>query len=477
MNKSCKRGLVLLTVVMLLLLSSNCETQWITWQKTYGAQLDVDEGYCIVQTPDSGYIAGGRKRMNSVEHMYIFRMNKFGELIWERIFPYDQAWKILRTNDNNYVAMGVFTNLVKLNINGDTLWKKGPFDFNKSFTAIKETNNGGFIICGTNYLNFRNYPYLLRIGTSGDSLWERTYTNGIFEGRFTDIICTAGGNYAASANISDSSFITNKLTITKIDLNGNFIWFRRYDTLRNHSTMSIEQNDDGKFMIGGGGPPFISQFDSLGNIQWLKKYDITTNSSCWTAIKTFDGNYVYTGSWDSTGNADFYMRLRKVDNNGIEIWRKSFGFSQAEFGTGIVQSFDSGYAIAGRTAYGGNNRQDVYIVKTDVNGNASPYIGIEPISNIIPLNFKLPQNYPNPFNPSTSIRFDIPIAGKITMNVYDILGRAVYSLSEHKTAGSYELKFDGSNLASGMYIYSIEVFQDGSSTAKFRDTKKMVLLK
>jgi hypothetical protein len=98
------------------------------------------------------------------------------------------------------------------------------------------------------------------------------------------------------------------------------------------------------------------------------------------------------------------------------------------------------------------------------------YIVINPIGTEIPKNFNLYQNYPNPFNPSTKIRFDISMTGNIKFIVYDALGREVYSLDEYKPAGSYEITFDGANLASGIYYYSV-------SSGRFRETKKMLLVK
>jgi len=99
-------------------------------------------------------------------------------------------------------------------------------------------------------------------------------------------------------------------------------------------------------------------------------------------------------------------------------------------------------------------------------------------NNTAPAYFKLHQNYPNPFNPSTTIRYEIPLLRgvsegrgvSVSFKIYDMLGREVFQYSDVKSPGSYEIRFDGSNLASGMYFY---VLNAGS----FTDTKKMVLLK
>ena len=89
----------------------------------------------------------------------------------------------------------------------------------------------------------------------------------------------------------------------------------------------------------------------------------------------------------------------------------------------------------------------------------------------IPTVFKLNQNYPNPFNPSTTITWELPSNNYISLIVYDILGREVATLvDEEKTAGTYHIKFDSKNLASGIYFYRL---QAGSYVA----VKKMILLR
>lgn len=90
----------------------------------------------------------------------------------------------------------------------------------------------------------------------------------------------------------------------------------------------------------------------------------------------------------------------------------------------------------------------------------------------LPTVVELDQNYPNPFNPSTSIAFGLPQSGKVTLEVFDLLGRKVATLlnDENKSAGRYTVNFDANGLSSGMYIYRL---QTGSSII----TKKLTLIK
>ena len=89
----------------------------------------------------------------------------------------------------------------------------------------------------------------------------------------------------------------------------------------------------------------------------------------------------------------------------------------------------------------------------------------------LPTEVSLDQNYPNPFNPSTVIRFKLPENSKVQLQVFDVLGRQVAELVNRRVeAGFHQITFDARNLASGMYIYRLQV---GNSVI----TKKLTLIK
>jgi Secretion system C-terminal sorting domain len=88
-----------------------------------------------------------------------------------------------------------------------------------------------------------------------------------------------------------------------------------------------------------------------------------------------------------------------------------------------------------------------------------------------PGEFFLSQNYPNPFNPSTNIKFGFQEAGFVTLKIYDVLGNEIAVLvNEYKQAGNYEVNFNGVQLASGTYLYTL-------TAGKFSETRKMILEK
>ncbi|MDP3580777.1 MAG: LamG-like jellyroll fold domain-containing protein [Ignavibacteria bacterium] len=98
-------------------------------------------------------------------------------------------------------------------------------------------------------------------------------------------------------------------------------------------------------------------------------------------------------------------------------------------------------------------------------------VGVEKEDGSLPTEFSISQNYPNPFNPLTKIDFALPAAGNVSIKIYDILGNEVSVLENgYRSAGYHSVNFDGSKLASGVYIYRM-------ISGKFTSTKKLVLLK
>ena len=99
------------------------------------------------------------------------------------------------------------------------------------------------------------------------------------------------------------------------------------------------------------------------------------------------------------------------------------------------------------------------------------------MSFITPEDYVLEQNYPNPFNPTTTIEYSLPLDKKISLRIYDMMGRVVRTLVEDQvqSAGRYKVQWDGLNqrgtrVSSGVYFYALEF-------GNFKKTRSMTLLK
>lgn len=98
-------------------------------------------------------------------------------------------------------------------------------------------------------------------------------------------------------------------------------------------------------------------------------------------------------------------------------------------------------------------------------------LAVEPNETKIVTEFALHRNYPNPFNPKTIINYELPMANDVELNIYNLIGKKVATLvSERQNAGSYQVEWDASGFASGIYYYKIKA-------GKFVEAKKMILIK
>lgn len=163
----------------------------------------------------------------------------------------------------------------------------------------------------------------------------------------------------------------------------------------------------------------------------------------------------------------------ETNNRGFEVERKldNGSFESVAFVSGNGSSTQShSYSYNDDINNIKSNVIEYRLKQTDFNG-AFEYSSTVLVENSLPSSFELSQNYPNPFNPSTVISYQVPSESKVTLKIFNLLGNEVSTLvNEVKPAGRYDVKFNASNLTSGIYFYTI-------STGNYNSTKKMTLIK
>ena len=99
--------------------------------------------------------------------------------------------------------------------------------------------------------------------------------------------------------------------------------------------------------------------------------------------------------------------------------------------------------------------------------------------NSIPIEFSLDQNYPNPFNPTTTIQFTLPEASRVTLKLFDILGRELVTLVDKEMeTGVHKVLFNAKDFASGVYFYRIQAKSENSDPRQaFVQSRKLIFIK
>ena len=167
-----------------------------------------------------------------------------------------------------------------------------------------------------------------------------------------------------------------------------------------------------------------------------------------------------------------WVTKTEVNNYGFNVERKinegdwnTLGFVE---GNGNSNS-PKNTATQIKILFAGGSKFQYRLKQIDTDGQFeySDVVEVE----LMPTQFELSQNYPNPFNPSTTIRFSLPKETQLKINIYNMLGELVETLSEgNYEAGYHKVTFNAFNLPSGAYIYRIE-------SSDFVQVRKMILIK
>ena len=192
--------------------------------------------------------------------------------------------------------------------------------------------------------------------------------------------------------------------------------------------------------------------------------------------KTFTGWYTFSAvggdslyAWLEVEKAGSPLGYAVFSNKTTRSSYTQFSVDLTYIASGVPDSCQIWFGITGSSTNGDTVHAGSTFKLDDLalTGTAA---GIETVPEA-PLTYTLAQNYPNPFNPSTSISYQLKSAGQVRLSVYDIRGREVAVLVDGmQTQGPHEVRFDGSGLASGVYIYRLQA-------GTFVEQKKMVLAK
>lgn len=329
--------------------------------------------------------------------------------------------------------------------------------------------------------------FIMKINGAGTPIWFKVYKQSISQNtQITEsrgIVALPDGGFGITGwtNVSDPG--KSDILLLTVNSTGGVTWFFTHGF-----TGRVEQ---GQSLIYN---PTDSFFTITGNMTNFMTFN---PNAYWAKIQAFTG----TIAWFK-----YYS-----DPNGHDV-----GYDLDE-----VPGTVPGYAFTGETFQLGGNSRDVYFARTDNIGSIidgcpvlkvleepsidlvedsliistepvfdtpiTPYIDSPPVTPAVLCSqgsktfdhsinnaneYELGQNYPNPFNPVTSISFSLPVDGYVTIKVYNVLGEEIKVLlhNEYKTAGVYDVQFDGTNLASGIYFYEIKA-------NNFTSRRKMLLIK
>ena len=351
-----------------------------------------DDGGCSVeQTIDGGYIITGYTWSygNGEEDIWLIKTDGQGNEEWNQTFggsDGDFGYSVKQTTDGGYVVIGhtdSFGNgdkdiwLIKTDGQGNEEWNQtfgGSEDDEGLY--IEQTMDGGFIITGYLSNNENNYDvWLIKTDGQGNEEWNQTFGGNKSE-QGNSVQQTTDGGYIITGITQSFGNGEDDVWLIKTDSQGNEEWNQTFGGGEDDRGRSVEQTMDGGYIItgrtqsfGSGGSDsdvWLIKTDSQGNEEWNQTFGGGGGHS---VKQTNDGGYVVIGGTDSEEN----VWLIKTDSKGDEEWNQTYGGGEDDHGYSGEQTTDGGYIITGSTRSYSNGRYDVYLIKTDPNGNTEPY--------------------------------------------------------------------------------------------------------
>ena len=206
--------------------------------------------------------------------------------------------------------------------------------------------------------------------------WTRTFGDKADDWAYS-VQQTEDGGYIVAGRTGSYGAGGYDAYLIKTDANGNMLWSKTFGGKADDWAYSVQQTKDGGFIIAGSTYfygagsvyAYLIKTDANGNMLWDKAFGGEAGDEAYSVQQTKDGGYIVAGQTWSYGAGSVDVWLIKTDANGNMLWDKAFGGEAGDEAYSVQQTEDGGYIVAGRTGSYGAGGYDAYLIKTDANGN------------------------------------------------------------------------------------------------------------
>ncbi len=314
-------------------------------------------------------------------------LNNF--LIFNRTFGVpenaEDGYSVIETTDQGYAILGntgsdnkdIF--LLKIDSYGNQTWIRsyGGSQYDEA-RHFQETFDGGFIISGVT----KSYGYgeedvwLIKTESDGEMDWNVKFGDAQND-RGAQILQTEEGGYIVVGEKYNIDLENSDLWLLKINSQGELSWERTLGSTGDDRGYDIKNNRSGGYLLlgstnsfgNGGSDIWLISTDSNGNEIWSKTYGSSNNEYGRSIIDANDGGYLIFATSESFGNDNTGLHNIKIDSSGVEEWNKSFGGFYGKNGNVIRQTPNGGYILISSRYNFNDNSYNMWLIKIDPNGS------------------------------------------------------------------------------------------------------------
>ncbi len=376
----------ILTIVLLnFFLASTVLGAIPAWDKSFGGKGN-DSAASVIQNSNGEYVIAGTTSSYGAggSDAWLIITDSKGNWLWDKSFggkDNDSAASVQQTSDGGYIIAGTTSSygaggsdvwLVKTNSKGNWLWDKTFGGKGDDLAAsVIQTFDGGYVIAGTtsSYGAGGSDSWLIKTDTKGNWLWDKPF-GGKGNDSAASVIQTSDGGYVIAGTTSSYGAGNSDIWLIKTDSKGNLLWDKAFGGKDNDSAASVQQtSDDGYIIAGttssygaGGSDIWLIKTDPKGNWSWDKPFGGIGDDSAASVQQTSDGGYIIAGTTSSYSAGGTDVWLIKTDSNGNRSWDKTFGGAGDESAASVQQTSDGGYIIAGTTSSYSTGGSDAWLL-------------------------------------------------------------------------------------------------------------------
>lgn len=312
-----------------------------------------------------------------------------GFITWSNTYggsAIDYAYSVALTGDGGYILAGFTESFgaggrdgyaIKTDSLGDTVWTQttGGTDWDELF-SVSPCDDGGSILAGytESFGPGGAAMYLVKSNAAGDTLWTGTY-GGLGDDYAYSAISTTDGGFVLAGYTTSFGAVGHDMYMVKTDSIGDTEWTRMYGGLGNDRASSIAQTSDGGYILAGattsfgvGGEVYLVKTDASGDTLWTRTYGGSANDYARSVTQTVDGGYILGAESRSFGGTDEDVYLIKTDSQGDTLWTRTFGGAGNDGATSVALASGGGYVICGFTVLAA--KQHAYLIRIDASGDS-----------------------------------------------------------------------------------------------------------